>query len=164
MNCNPTLTAEEFKTIHNGLYDLDNVVRRLEDVLKPELYQLLARSASEIRRGLKSAYEQDDRAFTTKSDHFGAVQQELGLTAVWSVYEVDNMSDSHPFNGAERVLYKDHWGEKPVSVAINGSTWAALYVAANACIRDSGDEHHIFIEHFRADPEDQRTLILSTGS
>jgi hypothetical protein len=51
-----------------------------------------------------------------------------------------------------------------VSCSINGATWAALWVAANACIRDSGDDHHIFIEDFRPDPEDARTLLLSTGS
>jgi hypothetical protein len=38
MNCNPTLTAEEFKTIHNALWELDSVKAQLEDILKPELY------------------------------------------------------------------------------------------------------------------------------
>jgi hypothetical protein len=62
------------------------------------------------------------------------------------------------------VVYRNHWGKNPVSCSINGATWAALWVAANACIRDSGDDHHIFIEDFRPDPEDARTLLLSTGS
>jgi len=164
MNCSPTLTAEEFKTVHNALCDLDSVVHRLEDVLNPELYKLLARSASQIRKGLAGAYEQDNKSFSAKSSHFEEVQKELGLRSIWSVYEVDNMSDRHPFEGADRVVYKDHWGGKPVSCSINGSTWAALYVAADACIRDSGDDHHVFIERFTPAKDDARTLILSTGS
>ncbi len=164
MNCNPTLTAQEFGTIHNSLYRLQNVIGRLEDVLKPELYDQLSRAANDIRSGLAGAYEQDNAAYHTKHDHYYQVQRELGLRATWSVYEVDNLADSHPFEGVDRVVYKDHWGDRPVSCSVNGLTWAALYVAANACIRDSGDDHHVFIEGFRPSEADPRTLVLSTGS
>jgi hypothetical protein len=164
MNISPTITAEDFKTIHNGLYDIDNAIRRLEDVINPELYKKLARGLSEVRKGLADAYEQDEKSFDSKSAHYIQVQEELALQAVWSEYDVDNMSDRHPFEGADRVVYKDHWGDKPVSCSINGLTWAALYVAADACIRDSGDNHHIFIEQFTLAKDDSRTLILSTGS
>lgn len=164
MNVSPTITAEEFKTIHNAVCDLDSVCHQLEDILKPELYLKLVKARNQIREGLTGAYEQDSKAFSRKSDHYSDIQEELGLKAIWSVYEVDNMSDRHPFEGADRVVYKDHWGEKPVSCSINGLTWAALFVAADACIRDSGDEHHVFIECFRPAKDDPRTLILSTGS
>lgn len=164
MNCNPTLTAEEFQTIHNSLYRLQNVIGRLEDVLKPELYDQLSRAANDIRSGLAGAYEQDNAAYHTKHDHYYQVQRELGLQATWSVYEVDNLADRHPFEGVDRVVYKDHWGDRSVSCSVNGLSWAALYVAANACIRDSGDDHHVFIEGFRPSESDPRTLVLSTGS
>lgn len=62
------------------------------------------------------------------------------------------------------MVYRNHWGAEPVSVSIQGLTWAALWVAANAAIRDSGDDHHVYIEAFRLDAEDPRTLVLSTGS
>ena len=166
MNCAPTLTAEEFKTIHNALCALEGVTQQLEDILKPELYVKLAKAARNIREGLAGAYEQDDRAYSRKSRHYDAVKSELGLkNSEWSVFEADNLSDRHPFEGADRVVYKDHWGEDgPVQCSINGLTWAALWVAADACIRDSGDQHHVFIEQFRVSKDDPRTLILSTGS
>lgn len=164
MNCNPTLTAEEFKTVHNALWELDQVRSQLEEVLKPELYIKLARAATDIRKGLAGAYEQDSKSFELKQEHYSDVQHELGLTAVWSCYDANNLSDSHPFEGVDRVLYKDHWGDDTVSSSINGLTWSALYVAANACIRDSGDEHHMYIEGFKIAKDDPRTLILSTGS
>lgn len=164
MNCSPTLTAEEFKTVHNALCDLDSVCRNLEDILKPELYIKLVKARDNIRKGLAGAYEQDDRAFSKKSRHYEGIQSELGLRSIWSAYEVDDLGDRHPFEGADRVVYKNHWGEKPVQASINGLTWAALYVAADACIRDSGDNHHVFVEDFVVDKEDPRTLILQTGS
>jgi hypothetical protein len=164
MNCSPTLTADEFKTIHNGLCALESGLRHLEGVLRQDLYVNMAHAASEIRRGLDNAYKQDQESFDRKYEHFQKVQEQLGLKSVWSVYEVEDMANRHSFTNVDRVVYKDHWGGKPVSCSINGLTWSALYVAADACIRDSGDNHHVFIEGFYPAEDDPRTLILTTGS
>ena len=149
MNCNPTLTAEEFATIHNTLCAME--------------YQGMdAKTAAEkIREALAGAYEQDHKAFDTKHDHYSQVKKELGLDAIWSITEVDNLFVPHPYEGVKYVSYKGFWGEGIVTQAIHGNTWAALYVAANACIRDSGDDHHVFIEDFRKSGD---TLLLTTGS
>lgn len=152
MNCNPTITAEDFRTIHNTLWELE--------------YQGLSGKvgAERIREALKDAYRQDNTAFDRKWEHYDQIKSELGLRSKWSIYEVNNLSDRHPFEGADRVVYQDHWGKEVVQCSINGLTWAALYVAADACIRDSGDTHHAFIEAFRPSEEDPRTLYLATGS
>jgi hypothetical protein len=152
MNCNPTLTAEEFKTIHNALWSLGNIEN-----------DKVAKLVEEMRGALKGAYEQDDKAFETKNDYYRQVRQELGLSAIWSIYEVDNLSERHPFEGVTKVVYRAY-GSGDHEVAINGGTWAALYVAANAIIRDSEDEHHTFIEGFTQSSIDPTILFLSTGS
>lgn len=161
MNCAPTLTSEEFKQVHNGLCDLRNAIETLEGVLAPELYNRLVKAKAQITTGLVGAYDQDDRSFSSKSAHYESVRGDLGLSAAWSMYEVDDLNKSYPFEGVIKVVYRDHWGEKPVSCTIIGNTWAALYVAANACIRDSGDNHHVFIENFK---QEGNALVLSTGS
>lgn len=165
MQTSISITHEDFKTIHNGLCDLKQVCDRLDGVLSNDIYQLLIRASNEIRRGMENAYYQEEQDFVKKSRHYTEVQKELDTThSEWSIYDVDNMADRHPFEGADRVVYRSHWGPKPVSVSVNGLSWSALWMAANACIRDSGDEHHVFIEQFSQDPQDSRTLILSTGS
>ena len=165
MNCNPTITADEFKTIHNALWDMGQTIAKLEGVVHPTLMTQLLKSHSEIRKGLNGAYEQDEKSFDQKSNHYEDIANQLSLReSTWSIYEVEDMSDRHPFEGADRVVYKDHWGKRPVSCSVHGMTWAALFVAANSCIRDSGDKHHRYIERFTPDAEDPRTLILSTGS
>ncbi len=163
MNCDVTLKADEFKQLHNGLWELDCMVEKL---VNGNVYegQKLATIAKTLRDSLVSAYEQDNRAFERKHDLYDSVRKDLGLRAFWSIYEVNDLSDRHPFEGADRVVYKDHWGQEPVSISVNGLTWAALYVAADAAIRDSGDDHHVFIERFTPSKEDPRTLLLSTGS
>ena len=163
MNCNPTLTADEFKTIHNALCELDHVKQTLEDILSKDLYIKLAKATSQIREGLANAYEQHNSAFEIKMDYFDRVREELGLSATWSMYEVDNLSERHPFEGVTKVVYRAY-GSGDHEVAINGATWAALYVAANALIRDSGDDHHSFIEGFTQSSIDPTILFLSTGS
>lgn len=165
MNCNPTLTAEEFKTIHNALWELDGIKQELESVLHKDLYTKLARAASDIRKGLSSAYEQDSQAFDHKSENYNRVRKELGLDAVWSMYEANDLNERHPYEGATSVIYTDHWGDADaVRVPITGLTWAALYVAANAAIRDSGDTHHVYIENFKPAKDDASVLVLTTGS
>lgn len=164
MNVSPTLTAKEFSTIHNALCEMRSVYETLQDVVREPITDKLGKAIREMEKGLANAYEEDNKAFDRKSEHYQSVSEDLGLKSIWSVYEVDNLSDRHPFEGADRVVYTDHWGGKPVQCSINGLTWAALYVAADACIRDSGDDHHVFIELFRPSKDDPRTLILSTGS
>ena len=165
MNVSPTLTADEFKTVHNALCEMRSVYEILTGVVREPITDKLSKAIREMEKGLASAYEQDDAAFSRKSNHFDDVKAQLGMDhSEWSLYEVDNLSDRHPFEGADRVVYEDHWGDKPVSCSVNGLTWAALWIAANACIRDSGDQHHVYIECFRPSKDDPRTLILSTGS
>jgi hypothetical protein len=161
MNYSPTLTAGEFKNIHNGLCELNSAIGRLEGVLSPHLYDMLVSAAAQISTGLVGAYDQESQDSDRKREHYDSVMKDLGLDAVWSLYEVENLNECHPFNGAQEVVYRNHWGERTVRVPIYGWTWAALYVAANAAIRDSGDDHHIFIEDFSRSGD---SLILSTGS
>lgn len=161
MNCAPTLTADEFKTLHNGLWELDRMVDKL---LHGNVYegQALEKIAQTLRSGLKGAYQQDQLDHDAKSAHYASVRQDLGIKeSQWSMYQVADLNCRHPWSGVDRVEYVNHWGDRPVVKSINGLTWAALWVAANACIRDSGDEHHVYIEDFT---RLGNALILQTGS
>ena len=98
-----------------------------------------------------------------KFDYFNQVREDLGLNAVWSIYEVDNLSERHPFKGVTKVIYRAY-GSGDHEVAIEGNTWKSLYVAADQLIRDSGDGHHIFIEDFKQSSINPEILFVTTGS
>lgn len=156
MNTAVTLSAEEFKILHNSLCDLNRFsqFKEIEEIV--ERIRTVA---------LKSAYEQDNAAFETKHDHYRAVQVGAGLKSTWSIYEVSDLGQPHPYTDAEYVVYDNHWGEGgEVVKAINGSTWAALWTAADAAIRDSGDTHHSFIESFFPIEDKPGYLRVGTGS
>lgn len=159
MNCSPTLTADEFKKLHNGLCDLDTMIHQLSTSEGMRLAVIV----KTLRDSLAGAYEQDSKAFETKSELFDRTRTNLGLTSIWSIYEVDFFVADHTFGqGKTRLVYKDHWGKEPVVVEIHGNTWASLWIAADKAIRASGDEHHVYIEQFTSSDAD--TLVLSTGS
>lgn len=145
-----TLTAKEFETVHNALWELFQIKNtEVQDQVET------------IRQALKGAYEQEQAVKDRRYDHYSQVKKDLGLDTIWSITDVDNLGDPHPYEGAKYVTYRDFWNDAIVTKAINGKTWAALYIAANACIRDSGDDHHVFIEGFKQSGE---SLSLYTGS
>jgi len=153
MYCDITLTKDEFKVIHNTLWELQ--------------YQGLngEKGTERIREALKSAYQQESEAFNRKWKQYDHWKNHYGLTSTWSLYEVENMTLCHPFKEAEYVVYDEHWGDSGEVVSkIQGRDWNALYRAADSAIRDSGDGHHCFIESFSPIEHRPGYLRLSTGS
>ena len=42
-----------------------------------------------------------------KYDHYDSVRNELGLTSIWSIFEVENLSERHPYQSSlQRPLGK----------------------------------------------------------
>ena len=140
MNCNPTLTAEEFKVIHNTLWDLE--YRGLDGKV----------GAERIRAALKGAYEQDNQAFDQKHAQYRHWQEHHGLKSIWSLYQVESMTQLHDYGDAEYVVYDEH------------HDWLSLYRAADSAIQASGDTHHCFIEAFTPIADKPGHLRLHTGS
>ena len=104
-----------------------------------------------------------DQDFDTKFNYYDTARSELGLSAIWSIYEVDNLNETHPFKGATKVIYKTY-GSGDHVVAIDGNTWKALYIAADTLIDESGDMHHVFIEAFKQSSINPEILFVTTGS
>jgi len=154
MNCDVTITAEDFKTIHNTLWELE--YNSLDGVV----------GAERIRAALGAAYAQDDADFDSKMDYYNRFKKANGLRTIWSIYElpVHGFLGDHPYVGAAEICYRDHWGDEPVYETIQGSTWADLYRAADRCIQRSGDGHHVFIESFETVADQPHQLRLTTGS
>jgi len=156
-----TLHSQDFKTVHNTLCELRDLQRM---VVEQPLGDLLLKIVRQFEQGLENAYKQDEAAFDTKMDHYSDIKQQLGLRSIWSIFEVEDLNQQHPYAAAVEVCYRDHWGEQPVYEMIPGPTWLDLYRAADRCIQRSGDAHHIFIEHFATVADQPHQIRLTTGS
>jgi len=144
MNTAVTLSAEEFTKIHNALCfaHADGIQKTVEI----------------IREALAGAYRQEEQDFDRKMDYYNRFKAENRLEAIWSMYEIaehDFLRD-HPYPDTAFVCYQG--GHVPVF----GSTWGDIYRAADWAIRNSGDQHHIFIEAFEL--RNGNELHLVTGS
>jgi hypothetical protein len=150
-----TLQGKDFSVLHNTLWELDNIDN-------PRVKALVER----IRTvALKDAYEQDNEAFDRKMDYYSAFKDDNGLRSIWSIFElpVHGFASSHPYPSDSFVVYNDHWGHmKGKHYPVQGTTWGDVYRAADLAIRESGDEHHIFIELFTL--KNGNELHMITGS
>jgi hypothetical protein len=96
----------------------------------------------------------------SKQEMYRMVQERFEMRSMWSDYSVEEMGAKHNYFG-KTLVYKDHWGKQPVTVRVEGDTMVDLWKAADAAIRLSGDQHHIFIEKIELIGD---TLVLTTGS
>jgi hypothetical protein len=155
------LSIGDFKKLNsavNQLYWLHN--SNLRDHLKVDkLWEILGN----FKDALKKANREEKANFDRKMEYYEETADSLGLKSTWSIYEVEDMSSTHPFTSAKAIIYKKghHWGDKDVEILIEGDTWQSLFVAADSAIRMSEDNHHTFIERFEPDGD---KLILLTGS
>jgi hypothetical protein len=114
-------------------------------------------------------------------EHFDDMQQELGMSTVWSMWDSGTMDADHAIftdkmrkvtydfiraDATSEEIYADlaDGGNRSMvqvsSFAVNG-TVKALWAAAESCIKQSGT-HHSFIEDFQM--QDDGSLALVTGS
>lgn len=158
------LNRGEWRQLHNAVCEAEREASQLFSVLKDGGR---ARDAIDaIRVALRPAYDQDSEAFERQMDYFRETQKANGFRAIWSLYdETDegSFADAHPYAGAQSVVYDQHWGPDAIRISIAGPTWLDLYRAADAAIRESKDEHHIYIEAFEF-VSDTQCLRLTTGS
>ena len=165
MNCSFTLTAEEFRDVHNGLCDIRFGIKDLADILSKKKLKQLKKGLAQVEKGLKLVYEQDEAASNKNSAHYNAVGEEKNFISIWSIDTVDDLYQQHPFVGAKSVLYLDNYGTGVDNlIPIEGNTWVDLWEAADKAIRQSGDTHHVFIEGLHTPDGDASILVLSTGS
>lgn len=164
MLCEPTLSAEDFKNVHNAKCELISVLESLKGVIHPSLYSRFESGIEMLNKGLKSAYDQEDALYHASENHIAEVENELGgMRSIWSMHEVKDLRAAHPWPNHTTLSYQG-WGEREVVIHIPGPLWKDLWLAAEQAIERSGDSHHIFIESFSQHPSRPTELRLGTGS
>jgi hypothetical protein len=159
-----TLKGEDFRTVHNTLCELRNVEQDLCGIINDALLGRLHAAIKGFEEGLADAYAQDNEQFESKMDYYSSFKSDNGLRSIWSIYElpIHGFLRDHPYPSDAFIVYTQHWGEGRKHYPVQGTTWADLYRAADLAIRESGDDHHIFIEHFEL--KNGNELHLVTGS
>jgi len=162
------LYAEDFETVHKTLCDIHSLARAtMEQNVKVEEGEAVIGNFEPLFKAFvtsPSSSEEVDEKLERKMDYYSKVCEELGLSSTWCIYEVEDFSERHPFEGAREMVHKNYWTGKRLVKPIVGSTWAALYVAADALIHNIGPADHRFIEGFDPIKGSDHQLELATGS
>ena len=159
-----TVTEQQITEIHNGLCHLRFARHHLEEVLAATQIEGIQKGISMIMNAFAPLREESDRRHNQKYEMYQAYGETHNFKSVWSVYSVESMDDLCDFNGSY-LVYSGHWGEKgPVRIKLPQGklTWGEMWAFADCAIRESGDEHHIFIE--RIVKKEDGNLYLHTGS
>lgn len=122
-----------------------------------------------------------DEDFMFTMDHFSAMQDELGMESVWSMYDGGCLDKDFPMFTNKQRLVRYQFVRPDATIediqadlangtqssmaevtmlAVDG-TIKSLWFAANSCIKQSGT-HHRYIEDFEM--QDDGSLMLVTGS
>lgn len=96
----------------------------------------------------------------------GALSVSERTLAIWSMHPFDISATippatSHNLGPVHTIVYRDHWGDQEARESVDGNTWRDLYLAADRCIRDSGDHHHVFIEALKPGQEPGELELFS---
>lgn len=158
MNTSVTLTAEEFKDLHNAIWSMEREAQGLGG-----RGQSILGLVEDMRQALAGAYDQEDQEWQRKNNHYTLIQEQSNFSSVWSMYEISDFSQV-PYPDARRLIYYNHWGPEHITVDLVAGDWHALWSAADSAIRRSGDQHHIYIEKIEPSEGDPTTLTLQTGS
>ena len=106
------------------------------------------------------AFEETD--FDRKFAVLEGLRKEHNYRAIWSIYETCDQMSEVRFPGTITIMYDDHWGKEVEPITLTDATWMDLWAAGDKLIRDSRDQHHIYIEGFRRRKNHTYTMI--TGS
>lgn len=128
-------------------------------VLQPD--ELADDASEEARDAHNTAWE----AWANQSMRFAEeVEAEAGPfpNSTWSIWEVTDFT-AVAFPGKRKMTYAVNWGNKDIELDLpENPTWLDMWKAADRIIKDSGDQHHVFIEGFTE--KDGGVLDLDTGS
>ena len=159
-----TLTRSEYSDLCQALIIIRDVDNTLKNVLASVLTKKLRTGMALAEQALRRASKEDDILTNRLSDFYSEMASKYQFSSVWSIYEVDDFDEKHPYKGAKELQYGVHWGKNLVKVPINGPTWLDLWRAADQAIAQSGDTHHVFVEDFSKRLEEPGVLTLTVGS
>lgn len=134
------VTQEGLNKLMNLQYKFHSVGQKLEH-MSPQIQAEFKELQSAVSELFKSHREEEDKAYSLKSEVLDKIQEENGFQAIWSMSEVSDMNAM--FGYVEAVEYEGNTEMVGTEV-----TWLQLWAIADRLIKQSGDFHHIYVENF----------------
>lgn len=165
MNSNDiAINREQQKNLHNARCYFKQFEYKYSEIFGKEVLRDFKQAMKYFIEAHDPIRLIEDTRAEDRFNHYEAMRQYYGLSAVWSMTEYDRLDDN-----TDRDIKTIKYYNVIVPVVKRPEhpwlRWTDVYEACDKAIKQSGDEHHIFIEYLHredSDPEGQYTL--STGS
>ena len=159
-----TINREQQSQLHNARVYFNLFKDKYSEIFGKEVMRDFNQAFNYFIQAHNPIRELEDKRSEERFDHYHSIQQLYKLSAVWSMTEYDRL-DEPVDRDIKTIKYYDIVVPVVQRYPEREKTWIDVYEACDVAIKESGDEHHIFIEYLHreeTDPEGQYTL--STGS
>ena len=155
------------RDLHNARVYLEHFAEKYGSTLGERVIGDFNAAMKHFIRAHDPIRSEENRIFDSKFAHYKAMQKHFGYKTVWSNFDVERLDDALPskYLDITHVRYYNQLVAVEKRDGALGLDWLAVWAAADKAIRDSGDEHHIFVEGLYQREEDSKGVYyLCTGS
>ena len=142
-----SITSDQISKLHNAYWLLNTEIEELDSLLRSDKITTLRKAASMIKEAYIPLMEEKDKEWDRRNSYYDDIKQANKFKSVWSIYEVFSFQAN---SGIEGTLLK--YGKVNIPMKKDAMTmcitWMDMWKFAEQAIRESGDDHHMFIERF----------------
>ncbi len=149
----------DLKKIESLYPEISSFYHQIEDILSEQLVSKMRKIKDEFHSAFAKKWEQEHIIFTKNSNALDKIASEYKLKSCWSISEIpaEELKNSFSKKKVKALVYENE------KIEINAAvSWLDMWKYADKIIKMSGDEHHIFIEHFIEKKPGEYELV--TGS
>lgn len=157
-----TISKKDFDLLTSVYPKISSLKQHLENAVHPKYIQEIDVISNTIKSVLDPFWKIEEKDWDKNYNQLSKISDKNKFKTVWSISEVraNELDDEFPFS-VKKLYYKDQ------SITFDDSkkiSWLDMWKSADKIIRMSGDDHHIFIEHFEQDKKNKECYNLVTGS
>jgi hypothetical protein len=142
-----SITSDQISKLHNAYWLLSNEIAELEDVFSTSKITSLRKGLSILKDAYSPLSEEKDKEWDRRNSYYDDIKQANKFKSVWSIYEVVSFQASSGF-GNGILKYDNVKVSMREDTNLGCITWMDMWKFAEQAIRESGDDHHMFIERF----------------
>ena len=155
----------KIELLKETLRELNTLYQTLEGVAHPHITHKIQELSEKIQTELEPVFKKENEDWDKNWKALEEIKSENKLRSVWSISKVkaDDLNSKTPV--IEEISYES-WGpeqvhkfDKPVKI-----TWLEFWKIADNLIKNSQDDHHIFIEQLAPVKNKPGKFKLITGS
>ena len=142
-----SITSDQISKLHNAYWLINNEIEQLEEVLRSDKIVALRKAVSIFSEAYIPLMEEKDKEWDRRNSYYDDIKQANKFKSVWSIYDVVSFQASSGF-GNGILKYENVKVPMREDTSLGCITWMDMWKFAEQAIRESGDDHHMFIEMF----------------